>query len=240
MDRQLSQGPLGRHNDIMEIWFWGHSQHTYMHTHTQHSWLLGGPTLSLCIPPLPSFTPSSLHLLSYSPPSPSQERITQIVEAREWRQQRALDKESSLSPVLHSQLCLQLAMGPEASLAPLWTSVSSKTFHLDSGFVTWYFGFPWLGGSSSFPAHFVPSVLGILERQMCPLTHLAPTLALVMSQGNWKRWPWTIYIFLKGPSQQPAPQSYCSKPSRDLGSLALIITAKSGQQINLSTEWTES
>ena len=146
MDRQLSQGPLGRHNDIMEICFWGHSQHTYMHTHTQHSWLLGGPTLSLCIPPLPSFTPSSLHLLSYSPPSPSQERITQIVEAREWRQQRALDKESSLSPVLHSQLRLQLAMEPEASLAPLWNSVSSKTFHLDSGFVTWYFRFPWLGG----------------------------------------------------------------------------------------------
>ena len=130
--------------------------------------------------------------------------------------------------------------GLRQASAPLWTSVSSKTFHLDSGFVTWYFGFPWLGGLFRPPAHFVPSVLGILERQMCPLAHLAPTLALVMSQGNWKRWPWTICIFLKGPSQQPAPQSYCSKPSRDLGSLALIIRAKSGQQINPSTEWTES
>ena len=79
---------------------------------------LGAPQCLCVSPHRHHFTPSPLHLLSYSAPSPSQEGITQIVEAREWRWQRALDKESSLCPVLHSQLCLQLATGPEASLCP--------------------------------------------------------------------------------------------------------------------------
>lgn len=50
---------------------------------------------------------------------------------------------------------------------------------------------------------------------MCPLTHPAP-----LTKG----------IFLKGPFQHPAPQSYCSGPSGDMSSLSTLNTIKSGQQ----------
>ena len=232
MDRKLSQGPLGRHNDIMEVYFWGCS----LHTHTQPPCLLGGPTLSLCIFPCHHFAPSSLYLLSYSALSPPQEGTAQKVEATEWRRQTALDKESSLSPLLHPQLCLQLATGQQAS-APVWASAPCNTFCLDSGFVTWHFGFPWLGDLLKPPCPLCSICAWNLGEADVPTHPLGAYAGPGDVIGIWKRWPWTIYIFLKGPSQ---PQSYCSKPSRDLGSLALTSTAKSGQQINPSTEWTES
>ena len=85
------------------------------YTHTPNPLAYLGAPHSLCVsspaiilPPHPSTY--SLTLLS-----PPQEGTAQKVEATEWRQQTALDKESSLSPLLHPQLCLQLATGQQAS-----------------------------------------------------------------------------------------------------------------------------
>ena len=108
---------------------WGYSLQTQIQTYTPNVLgYLGGPTPRerphiqppdgvFSLPTSASIIPPP-HPSTYSSkpdPYPPQDRITYIMEATEWKLQRALYKESRISPLLHSQLCLLPAVWPEAS-----------------------------------------------------------------------------------------------------------------------------
>lgn len=155
--------------------------HVHAHTHTQHPWLPGGPTLSLCIPRRhPS--PSSLHLLflcSFS--TPRRNDTNSRGEGVRW--QRALDKELQ-PPCAPLPAVPPLAMGPEASLLP-----PDLSFFQDLPLRLWacdlvLLGFPRIRRPrASLPTLFHLCLeSGEAEVPTHPLG--CSLLALVMSQGN--------------------------------------------------------
>lgn len=192
----------------------------YTHAHTHPTPLVTLVSLS------PSFHPLTFPLSTPSPaPSLLQEGITKIVEATEWKLKRALDKESSLSPVLHSQLCLQLAMGHEASLCPSLGLSFPQCLLLRLGL--------WPGtldsqdeeASAGLTAHLDPSVLGILgEAEDVPTHPLSTFPGPVDVIGRLKE---TAIDQMPLP-HRPIPASSRSGPSGDMG---LPSTAKSRQFI---------
>lgn len=146
---------------------------THTHTHTQHPWLPWGshtqeevPHPTSCLRSLSAYlhlyhrTPSLLYLLQILIHSKMvlHNEGNRVEAARSTEQGvQNLTCNPFLAVPVTASVC------PEEDFAPPWALVSPNTFCLDSRFVTWYCGFPGLGGLLRPHCHLIPTVLELLR-----------------------------------------------------------------------------